>query len=99
MIKLKVMFKENWKAIIFSYSLFSINSILMLVYPKVLGNAIDHLIANDYSYIWNLVATFTSLMFFGYDAIEFPLDPNYTRTLQEFVKFTKKMNYKKEHKY
>lgn len=66
MIKLKVMFKENWKAIIFSYSLFSINSILMLVYPKVLGNAIDHLIAKDYSYIWNLVATFTSLMFFGY---------------------------------
>ena len=60
------MFKENWKAIIFSYSLFSINSILMLVYPKVLGNAIDHLIAKDYSYIWNLVATFTSLMFFGY---------------------------------
>lgn len=66
MIKLKVMFKENWKSIIFSYSLFSINSILMLVYPKVLGNAIDHLIAKDYSYIWNLVATFTSLMFFGY---------------------------------
>jgi ABC-type multidrug transport system fused ATPase/permease subunit len=66
MIKLKVMFKENWKAIIFSYSLFSINSILMLVYPKVLGNAIDHLIAKDYTYIWNLVATFISLMFFGY---------------------------------
>ena len=66
MIKLKVMFKENWKSIIFSYSLFSINSILMLVYPKVLGNAIDHLIAKDYTYIWNLVATFVLLMFFGY---------------------------------
>ena len=70
MIKLKVMFKENWKAIIFSYSLFSINSILMLVYPKVLGNAIDHLIDKDYICLdgtrENKVATFTSLMFFGY---------------------------------
>jgi hypothetical protein len=64
--KLKVMFLQNWKAIIFSYSLFSINSILMLVYPKVLGNAIDHLIAKDYSYIWYLVGTFVLIMFFGY---------------------------------
>jgi len=66
MVKLKVMFKENWKAITFSYSLFSINSILMLVYPKVLGNTIDHLIAKDYSYIWYMVGTFVLLMFFGY---------------------------------
>lgn len=64
--KLKVMFLDNWKAITFSYSLFSINSILMLVYPKVLGNAIDHLIAKDYSYIWYLVGTFVLIMFFGY---------------------------------
>jgi hypothetical protein len=64
--KLKVMFMDNWKAIIFSYSLFSINSILMLIYPKVLGNTIDHLIAKDYSYIWYMVGTFVLLMFFGY---------------------------------
>lgn len=64
--KLKVMFMDNWKAIIFSYSLFSINSILMLIYPKVLGNTIDHLIAKDYSYIWYMVGTFILLMFFGY---------------------------------
>ena len=37
-----------------------------------------------------------ALMFFGFNSIEFPLDPNYTRTLQEFVKHTKKLNYKKE---
>jgi ABC-type bacteriocin/lantibiotic exporter with double-glycine peptidase domain len=66
MVKLKVMFKKNWKAITFSYSLFSINSILMLVYPKVLGNTIDHLIAKDYSYIWYMVGTFVLIMFFGY---------------------------------
>lgn len=64
--KLKVMFKENWKSIIFSYSLFAINSILMVMYPKVLGNSIDHLIAKDYSYIWYLVSTFVAIMFFGY---------------------------------
>jgi hypothetical protein len=64
--KLKVMFKENWKSIMFSYSLFIINSVLMVMYPKVLGDSIDHLIAKDYSYIWYLVSTFISIMFFGY---------------------------------
>ena len=64
--KLKVMFRENWKSIMFSYSLFIINSVLMVMYPKVLGNAIDHLIAKDYSYIWFLVSTFVAIMFFGY---------------------------------
>ena len=64
--KLKLMFQENWKSILFSYSLFAINSILMVMYPKVLGNAIDHLIAKDYSYIWFLIGTFVSIMFFGY---------------------------------
>jgi ABC-type multidrug transport system fused ATPase/permease subunit len=64
--KLKVMFLENWKSITFSYSLFSINSILMLIYPKILGNTIDHLIAKDYTYVWYMVGTFVLLMFFGY---------------------------------
>ena len=48
--KLKVMFKENWKSIMFSYSLFAINSILMVMYPKVLGNAIDHYIPEEWEY-------------------------------------------------
>jgi ABC-type multidrug transport system fused ATPase/permease subunit len=64
--KLKVIFNENWKTIILSYTLFSINSILMLVYPKILGETIDHLIAKDYTYIWYMVGTFVALMFFGY---------------------------------
>jgi hypothetical protein len=66
MLKLKNIFKENWKAITFSYSLFSINSILMLVYPKVLGNTIDHLMDKDYNYIWYMVGNFVLMMFFGY---------------------------------
>tara|TARA_R110000782_G_scaffold144871_3_gene237719 strand:- start:19132 stop:19974 length:843 start_codon:yes stop_codon:yes gene_type:complete len=66
MVKLKVIFKDNWKKIILSYSLFSVNAILMLIYPKVLGNSIDHLIAKDYTYIWYLVLTFSTMMFFGY---------------------------------
>ena len=64
--KLKLIFQENWKSILFSYSLFAINSILMVMYPKVLGNSIDHLIAKDYSYIWYLISTFVAIMFFGY---------------------------------
>ena len=64
--KLKVMFKENWKSIVFSYSLFIVNATLMVIYPKILGNSIDHLIAKDYSYIWYLVSTFVAIMFFGY---------------------------------
>ena len=64
--KLKIMFRDNWKSILFSYSLFAINSTLMVVYPKVLGDSIDHLIAKDYSHIWYLVFTFVAIMFFGY---------------------------------
>jgi hypothetical protein len=36
-----------------------------------------------------------SQMFFGYETIEFPLDPNYTSTLAKFTLYTKNMNYKK----
>lgn len=64
--KLKIIFKNNWKSIMLSYTLFSINSILMLMYPKILGNTIDHLIAKDYTYIWYMVGIFILLMFFGY---------------------------------
>jgi ABC-type bacteriocin/lantibiotic exporter with double-glycine peptidase domain len=38
----------------------------MIVYPKVLGETIDHLIGKDYQYIWFLVLNFITMMFFGY---------------------------------
>jgi ABC-type bacteriocin/lantibiotic exporter with double-glycine peptidase domain len=64
--KLKTMFNENWKSIIFSYSLFTINSVLTIMYPKILGNTIDHLIAKQYYYIGYMVLIFVSIMFFSY---------------------------------
>ena len=38
----------------------------MLVYPKVLGETMDHLIAKDYYYMYYLLLTFAGMMFFGY---------------------------------
>lgn len=64
--KLKQIFKENWVGITVSYTLFSLQAISMLIYPKVLGNTIDHLIAKDYSYIIYLLLTFFSVMIFNY---------------------------------
>jgi ABC-type multidrug transport system fused ATPase/permease subunit len=66
MTKLKTIFKENWKQIIFSYFLFSMQSIFLLIYPKVLGESIDHLIAKDYSFIIYLLLTFLGMMVFNY---------------------------------
>jgi hypothetical protein len=64
--KLKQIFKENWFGITISYSLFSLQAISMLIYPKVLGDTIDHLIAKDYSYVIYLLLTFLSVMVFNY---------------------------------
>jgi hypothetical protein len=64
--KLKLIFKENWIAILFSYSLFTLQSIFMLSYPKVLGETMDHLIAKDYYFMYYLLLTFAGMMFFGY---------------------------------
>lgn len=66
MTKLKTIFRENWKQILFSYFLFSMQSIFMLIYPKVLGESIDHLIAKDYSFIFYLLLTFLGMMVFSY---------------------------------
>lgn len=66
MTKLKTIFIENWKQILLSYFLFSMQSIFMLIYPKVLGESIDHLIAKDYSFVFYLLLTFLGMMVFGY---------------------------------
>lgn len=66
MSKLKTMFKENWKPITFSYTLFFLDSALFTIYPKVLGNTIDHLVLKDYNYVWYLIITFTFTMFFSF---------------------------------
>jgi ABC-type multidrug transport system fused ATPase/permease subunit len=66
MTKLTAIFKENWGSILFSYFLFSMQSIFILIYPKVLGESIDHLIAKDYSFMFYLVLTFFGMMIFNY---------------------------------
>lgn len=66
MSKLKAIFTENWKQILLSYFLFSMQSIFMLIYPKVLGESIDRLIAKDYSFVIYLLLTFLGLMVFNY---------------------------------
>jgi hypothetical protein len=64
--KLKQMFKENWGKILLSYFLFTLQAISIIIYPKVLGEFIDHLIVKDYSYVIYLVLTFLGLMVFNY---------------------------------
>lgn len=64
--KLKQMFKENWGKILFSYFLFTLQAISIIIYPKVLGEFIDHLIVKDYSYVIYLLLTFLGLMIFNY---------------------------------
>ena len=64
--KLVKIFKDNWFVISLSYFLFSISSIISFIYPKVLGNTIDHLVAKDYFYLWHLGLLFLGMMFFGY---------------------------------
>jgi hypothetical protein len=64
--KLKLIFKENWGRILISYSLFTLQSISLIVYPKVLGEFIDHLVVKDYSYVKYLILTFLCLMVFNY---------------------------------
>jgi len=66
MLKLKQLFTENWGKILLSYLLFSVQSILMVIYPKVLGDTIDHLLLKDYTYMLYLGLTFSGLMLFDY---------------------------------
>lgn len=64
--KLIKIFKENRFKICFSYFLFSVNSLLSLAYPKILGNTIDELIKKNYAYVWYLIVTFAATMLIGY---------------------------------
>jgi ABC-type multidrug transport system fused ATPase/permease subunit len=64
--KLFSIFKDNWVSICFSYTLFTFQSLFILIYPKVLGNFIDSLIAKDYSYVVWLLLTFLGVVFFNY---------------------------------
>lgn len=64
--RLRLIFKENWGKILISYLLFTLQSISIVIYPKVLGEFIDHLVVKDYSYVKYLLLTFLGLMVFNY---------------------------------
>lgn len=64
--KLKLIFKENWGKILISYLLFTLQSLSIIIYPKVLGEFIDHLVIKDYSYVKYMLLTFLCLMTFNY---------------------------------
>lgn len=56
--KLLNIFKSNWKPISLSYILYFISVVLFSLYPKILGDTIDHLINGEFGYIWALVIVF-----------------------------------------
>jgi hypothetical protein len=74
--KLKIIFKKYRYQIGFSYFLLIISNLLIFLYPKVLGNTIDKMIAGDYYYVINLALVFcgfvgTSFASNIYDTIVF----------------------------
>lgn len=66
MIIIKNLLKENYKPLIFAYSLFILESILLISYPLVLGNTIDKFIAKDFYYVGYLVLVLGGYMLIAY---------------------------------
>jgi ABC-type bacteriocin/lantibiotic exporter with double-glycine peptidase domain len=64
--KLLNIFKNNWKSISLSYLLYFISVVLFSLYPKILGDTIDHLVNGEFGYIWALVIVFLGFVVFGY---------------------------------
>ena len=64
--KLLNIFKNNWKSISLSYILYFISVVLFSLYPKILGDTIDHLVNGEFGYIWSLVIVFLGFVVFGY---------------------------------
>lgn len=64
--KLLNIFKSNWKPISLSYILYFISVVLFSLYPKILGDTIDHLVNGEFGYIWALVIVFLGFVVFGY---------------------------------
>lgn len=51
---IKELLKTNYKSLLFVYLLFLAESILILLYPMVLGNSVDYFISKDYNYTFIL---------------------------------------------
>ena len=49
--RLLEIFKTSWKQISLSYLLYLISVVLLALYPKILGDTIDHLVNGEFDYI------------------------------------------------
>lgn len=63
---LKKIIKSNLLVLLFTYFLFIFENILIIYYPKVLGEAIDYLIDNEYKYLWYLCIVLTLSIIVGF---------------------------------
>jgi ABC-type multidrug transport system fused ATPase/permease subunit len=63
---IKELFKNNYKNLLFVYLLFIAESVLVLLYPMVLGNSIDHFISKNYNYTFILVLVLGGFIFTSY---------------------------------
>jgi hypothetical protein len=63
---IKKLFKDNYKSLIFVYSLFIIESILFLLYPMILGNTIDRIIQKEYYYVIYLIGVLGGFITIAY---------------------------------
>ena len=64
--RLLEIFKTSWKQISLSYLLYLTSVVLLALYPKILGDTIDHLVNGEFDYIWALAGVFCGFIVFGY---------------------------------
>lgn len=79
--KLKWIFKKYWKGIMFSYLLVILSNSLFFIYPKVLGNTIDHLINKEYIYLLSII-----FLFIGFIVMSFISNIYDTRVFSRLLK-------------
>lgn len=63
---IKILFKDNYKYLLFAYFLFISESIILLIYPLILGLVIDKIITGNYIDILYLVGVLFSYMSIAY---------------------------------
>jgi hypothetical protein len=63
---IKLLFKKNYKYLILAYGLFVLESVILLLYPLVLGNTIDKIINKEYYYVLYLILVLGFFMLTAY---------------------------------
>jgi len=63
---IKELFKKNYNYLILAYGLFVLESVILLIYPLVLGDTIDSIINKEYYYVIYLVLVLGGIMLTSY---------------------------------